>query len=136
MSSNAQNHDAEYERLLNEERFILEVTERICAFMDEKGISRSELAQRLGKTKGYVSQLLSGGRNLTMRTVADVSQALGANLHFQITRDRSSKQGSQHNVIWRDDPDVWKLGPATCGVRTSLSIDSFAEDDFAVSQAV
>lgn len=136
MSSNAQSHDAEYERLLNQERFILEVTERICAFMDEKGISRSELAHRLGKTKGYVSQLLSGGRNLTMRTVADVSQALGANLHLQITRDRSSKQSSQHSIIWRDDPDVWKSGPAACGMRTSSSLDILAEDDFAVSQAV
>jgi transcriptional regulator with XRE-family HTH domain len=31
----------------------------------------------MGKTKGFISQLLSGGRNLTLRTVADILHVLG-----------------------------------------------------------
>jgi transcriptional regulator with XRE-family HTH domain len=75
--------DAEAMRLFQQERVILEVTERICELMDEKGVSRTELAERLGKTKGHVSQLLDGSRNLTLRTLADVFTALGEAVHLQ-----------------------------------------------------
>ena len=55
----------------------MEVTETICELLEKEKISRKELADRLGKTKGFVSQLLNGGRNLTLRTVADILHVLG-----------------------------------------------------------
>ena len=61
-------------------RTILEVTELICQVMEEKGISRTELAKRLGKSKGYISQLLDGEANMTVRTISDVFTALGKGL--------------------------------------------------------
>lgn len=70
-------HDAEFRRLLAQEELILEVTEVLCGLLDEEKISKKELADRLGKTKGFVSQLLNGGRNLTLRTVADILHVLG-----------------------------------------------------------
>jgi transcriptional regulator with XRE-family HTH domain len=68
-------------RLLQQEGAILEVTELICELMEKKRVSRSELARRLGKTKGYVTQLLDGETNMTLRTIADVFTALGTELH-------------------------------------------------------
>lgn len=110
MSGKGQNLDAEYERLLNQERFILEVTERICGYMDEHDVSRAELARRLRKTKGYVSQLLAGGRNLTLRTVADMAEALQVNLELVMTA-RSVKRAKQNSpVIWREDKELWQRG--------------------------
>jgi transcriptional regulator with XRE-family HTH domain len=67
----------EYERLLAQERLILEATEAIVALLEETGVSRQELAKRLGKSKSFVSQILSGERNMTLRTLADVGYALG-----------------------------------------------------------
>ena len=64
-------------RLLEQERLILEVTELICGIMEEERISRSELAKRLQKSKGHVSQLLDGSRNMTLRTLAEILSALG-----------------------------------------------------------
>ncbi len=64
-------------KLVAQERLITEVTEEIWAAMEEAGISKSELASRLGATKGYVSQVLGGSRNMTLRTLADVCHALG-----------------------------------------------------------
>jgi transcriptional regulator with XRE-family HTH domain len=63
---------------LEQERFILDATEMICELMIEAGVSKSELAARLGKTKGFVTQLLSGNRNFTLRTLSDVLVALGS----------------------------------------------------------
>ena len=69
-------HDPEFRKLLAEEELILEFTETICDLLEEENVSRKELAKRLGKTKGFVSQLLNGGRNLTLRTVADILHVL------------------------------------------------------------
>ncbi len=62
--------------LFAEEDLIVATTEMICKSMEEKDISRSDLAGRLGKSKAYVSQVLSGSRNLTLRTLAQIAVAL------------------------------------------------------------
>ncbi|MCY4489222.1 MAG: helix-turn-helix transcriptional regulator [Deltaproteobacteria bacterium] len=65
-----------FARLVRQEELILEVTEKLTLALDEAGITRTELADRLGRTPGYVSQVFGGGRNLTLRTVADIAAAL------------------------------------------------------------
>jgi transcriptional regulator with XRE-family HTH domain len=70
-------NDPEFRKLLAQEELILEVTETICDILENEKISRKELADRLGKSKGFISQLLNGGRNLTLRTVADILYVLG-----------------------------------------------------------
>lgn len=63
--------------LWNQEAAILDTTELICALMKEAGISRSELATRMGTTKSNITQILDGSRNMTVRTVSDVMTHLG-----------------------------------------------------------
>lgn len=70
-------------RLYQQERAILEFTELLCEILQEQNVTRSELARRLGKTKGYITQLLDGRANMTVRTMSDVLVALGRALHFQ-----------------------------------------------------
>ncbi len=70
-------------RLYQQERAIQEVTDLICELMDEQNVSRAELAKRLGKTRGYITQLLDGRANMTVRTISDVFLALGRAIHFQ-----------------------------------------------------
>ena len=69
--------DPEFAKLMAQGDLIMEVTETICELLEKEKVSRKELADRLGKTKGFVSQLLNGGRNLTLRTVADILHVLG-----------------------------------------------------------
>lgn len=67
-------------RAYQQERVILDVTELICELMERQGVCKSDLAERLGTTKGYVTQLLDGRANMTLRKVSDVLCALGAKL--------------------------------------------------------
>jgi len=87
-------NDPEFRKLLAQEELILEVTETICELLENEKVSRKGLADRLGKTKGFVSQLLSGGRNLTLRTVADILHVLGYKVALKpdklVTHRRSS----------------------------------------------
>ena len=69
--------DPEFAKLMAQGDLIMEVTETLCGLLEKEKVSRKELAERLGKTKGFVSQLLNGGRNLTLRTVADILHVLG-----------------------------------------------------------
>lgn len=64
-----------------------EVTTAITWYMEDHGVSRSQLAQRLGVTPGRVSQILSGDDNLTLRTVAAVCVALDARLDAELVPD-------------------------------------------------
>lgn len=56
---------------------IMDVTEAICELIEKEGISRQELANRIGRSKGFVSQLLNGSRNMTLSTLAEIAFALG-----------------------------------------------------------
>ena len=69
-------------RRYQQDRAILAVTETVCRLMEEQGVSRSELARRLGKSKSYVTQLLDGEANMTVRTISDVFVALERAVHF------------------------------------------------------
>ena len=55
----------------------MEITETICELMDQQGISRVELAARIGTSARYVTKLLSGSTNMTLKTISDVFFALG-----------------------------------------------------------
>jgi antitoxin component HigA of HigAB toxin-antitoxin module len=63
-------------RMLSQERLLLEVTETLCDMMKRRGVSRADLATQLGKSKSFITQVLSGGRNMTLRTLADFAWAL------------------------------------------------------------
>lgn len=88
-------HDPEFRKLLAEEELILEVTETICDLLEKEKVSRKELADRLRKTKGFVSQLLNGGRNLTLRTVADILHVLGYKVSLNPQKEEKQRRESK-----------------------------------------
>ena len=53
--------DEEFDRLVRQEELILQVTETLTQALDEAGVTKAELARRLGKSPGFVSQVLGGG---------------------------------------------------------------------------
>jgi transcriptional regulator with XRE-family HTH domain len=88
--------DKEFRRFFAQEDLIMEFTETLCELLEKEKISRKELAERLGKTKGFVSQLLNGGRNLTLRTVADILHVLG--YRASLTPFKEGEQRQENNV--------------------------------------
>ena len=84
--------DQDFVRLERQEEFILAVTESIVSEMERRGITRSDLAARLGKTRSSISQYLNGSRNLTCRTVADIVHAVGCRPHFELLEAATEQQ--------------------------------------------
>lgn len=59
---------------------LFRVTEDILVAMEDLGVTKAELAKRLGLSKPRITQLLSGGSNMTIGTLSDIAFELGLNL--------------------------------------------------------
>ena len=69
--------DLSCQRELERETLAFEATELISRLMESESVSKAELAKRLNRSRAYVTQVLSGSRNMTMHTFADFAFALG-----------------------------------------------------------
>jgi len=93
-------------KLVAEELLIAEVTEALWEAMEQAHVSKTELAQRMGATKGYVSQVLNGSRNMTLRTLADIGHALALKPVFAL-------EPAAHQPIYRTEPMAQPLRRAS-----------------------
>lgn len=101
---------ADARRIYQEERAILLVTEQVCQIMDEDGVTKADLANRLGRSRAYITQLLDGRANMTIRTIADVFFALGRSVDIS---SRALTQGFEG----------WTSAPKSHWQHQSLKID-------------
>jgi transcriptional regulator with XRE-family HTH domain len=69
--------DAKRRRLYERESLAFEAAELISELMEKQNVSKSELATRIGASKSHITQVLSGSRNMTVYTLADLAFALG-----------------------------------------------------------
>lgn len=82
--------DAERRRIFEQESLAFEATELISTLMDEQKIKKADLAKRIGKSKAYVTQVLSGTRNMTLHTFADLVFALGHTVEFKVAQQKEA----------------------------------------------
>ena len=63
--------------ILLETQISADIIARIDAILKEKKMTQRELAQKLGKSEAVVSRWTTGLPNLTLRSIAALSTALG-----------------------------------------------------------
>jgi transcriptional regulator with XRE-family HTH domain len=68
---------------------VTQLTNEINWYMRERGLTRADLAARMGVSPGRVSQILGGGENLTLRTLAALSTALDARFDLELNAVKS-----------------------------------------------
>jgi transcriptional regulator with XRE-family HTH domain len=64
---------------------ILAFAEDLARVMEREGVSRAELARRLGATPAYVTKILRGNVNFTLATMVRLARALGGELQVKLT---------------------------------------------------
>ncbi|ACD97194.1 helix-turn-helix domain-containing protein [Trichlorobacter lovleyi] len=55
----------------------LEFVTSLNKAMTEKGVSKSDLARRIGKSPAYITKVMSGDANLTIESMVMLSRAVG-----------------------------------------------------------
>jgi len=73
----------------NTPEFLLEVVklafaEELCRLLEEKGMSRGQLAEKLGTSRAYVTRILRTDYNLTAETMVKVARALDARVELAL----------------------------------------------------
>jgi len=65
-------------RLFKRQELVYNVTEDILVALEDMGLTKKQLASRLGKSPSFVTQILSGARNMTLGTLSDICFAIDA----------------------------------------------------------
>jgi transcriptional regulator with XRE-family HTH domain len=77
------------------ERLLIGINEEIVAQMENKGVTRTELARRLGVDKSYVTRMLNGMPNMTLKTLVSVASALDCRVSMP-SFSKLTTAGSDH----------------------------------------
>jgi transcriptional regulator with XRE-family HTH domain len=83
---------------LHEEMDVVAVAADLTILLHHSGLARADLARRLKVTPAYVSQVLSGDVNMSVKTLAKFTRALG--FQFDVVfREANARQPLQPWVI-------------------------------------
>lgn len=72
-----------------------DVTDLICREMDAQGITRRELAERLGVTPQYITKFLNTPSNTTLLQIVRFAQALGLEVTNPIVARPARKKAAR-----------------------------------------
>lgn len=114
-------------RAVERARLVMQATEAIASLLEEQGVSRAELARRIGKSPAFVTKLLRGDNNFTLRTLSDVFFALNRSAHLSLgnvgddislcttkpsapLRLESANWGKPSRAKWADQPRLTGVG--------------------------
>ena len=68
-----------------EELLMLKAQTLIYQLLDKQGIDQAQLAKLLNQTESHVSSLLSGKRNMTLKTLARIGYLLGYQINLEFS---------------------------------------------------
>jgi transcriptional regulator with XRE-family HTH domain len=88
--------DPEFQRLYAREELIEDFLGAVEEAMQQQGVSRSDLANRLGCKPANITQIMRRTRNLTASTMVDIAFALGLRLQLQV-EPAQSEDGQQES---------------------------------------
>jgi transcriptional regulator with XRE-family HTH domain len=105
-----------FEALIQTEEYWLEeiqneIFRNVHAYMESENLNQSQLAARLGVSKGYISQILNGHFNFSLKKLIQLSLALGLapQLQFvpisEIARNKSSDYEGTSQIRKASEPE-------------------------------
>lgn len=87
--------EPENRAVYEEEGLVHDASDLLFNLMEREELSQAEVANLLDCSEANVSQLLGGGRNLTLRTLARFAWVLGYRIRFRARRVRSQLKSEQ-----------------------------------------
>lgn len=116
----------EFQRLLEREDFIERYLDEIESLMDEKGVSRSELARRMGCSRANITQMFRRTKNLTAESMVDLAFQLGCRIRCRLealTRTQLPESRSSQPWLVTKDTGMWAAPRRVSIGRAELELD-------------
>lgn len=106
-----------------QECLMVDTTEAIYAAMERRKMSSTELAIALKTSKSNISQILSGKRNLTLRTLSDIVHALDCKVTVRVRGIAKTRP-----VAGREKPKGEPAQPSSIPLTDRLSVSNNRRD--------
>jgi transcriptional regulator with XRE-family HTH domain len=109
---------------------VTQLTNAVNWHMRERGLSRADLAARMGVSPGRVSQILGGGENLTLRTLAALSTALDARFDIELSALKSADSYTSDGSARATGAETARTGnhrPLSRGAHHEARLDPAAD---------
>ena len=111
---------AEDRREIARERLLIRATEQINQALEDRGVTRAEMARRLGVAPSEITMRLRGTRNLTLATISDMLDALGYDVEVHRSDRRAEHRGWHGSRTYAGPPvrytatgvKLYAMGPA------------------------
>lgn len=87
--------DPEFQKTYTVEGLLADAAELIWQLLVQRKMKQTDLARLLNKTPAFVSQLLNGKANMTVRTLAEVANALGATIKIEAVDANATADAAQ-----------------------------------------
>jgi len=87
--------DPEFQKAYAVEGLLADAAELIWQLLVRRNMKQADLARLLNKTPAFVSQLLNGKANMTVRTLAQVADVLGARIKIDAVDANVSADSEQ-----------------------------------------
>lgn len=109
----------EARRCYEQERLLLWVTDKITEAMENVKVSKADMARELGTSRANITGVLSGGRNMTLRTLADLGFVLGQRIEISLEplRDGLYTSAPVHavrpirpQIVGAESPELMQTG--------------------------
>lgn len=104
--------------------------------MEEENISKKELAQKIGTSASFITQLFRGDRKPNWNILAKMSIELGLEFKVmteEIIRDRISEELMAYHQRWSKTQEYLKLKNQVTNPQMVMSVSPTAEDDYAMA---
>jgi transcriptional regulator with XRE-family HTH domain len=77
MARRAAGEEQDFDKEVEVEALMVHLADLIAEVMENSGVTRAELARRMGVSPAHITQTLGGQRNMTLKTVAEALYAMG-----------------------------------------------------------
>jgi ribosome-binding protein aMBF1 (putative translation factor) len=77
--------DPEFARIYARESVVEDFLDKVDQFMQDRGISRAELARKVGCTPATIMRIMQRTQELTVEKMSDIAYELGLNLQINLT---------------------------------------------------
>lgn len=76
---------------------LLELSEQICIQLEDLNWSKKDLAQKMNVSQAFVTKLLNGKNNYTLKTLVKVAKTINLNINIRFEKEDEQKESLQES---------------------------------------
>src|SRR5690554_4716121 len=88
--------DQERKKLVAQEKVLFTAAETIYQAMQERQVGKSELADLVNKKPAFITRVLKGDHNITLKTLAELATTLDRQVVFEF------KETGLNDLVWEE----------------------------------